>query len=225
MNSLSAKKPIIFCDFDGTITANDNIVAIMEHFKPDGVEQIIDDIIHKRISLREGVGSMFALFPSSRKDEIITYALKQAIIREGFPELLAFCKQHDIPFLVTSGGIDFFVYPLLTPYDLKPEQIYCNGSDFSSEQILITWPHACDEHCKNDCGMCKPRVIRQYPSDQYFRMMIGDSISDFEGAKLADLIFARSHLQEKCEQDGKPYVPFETFHEVIAYLQKEVVTS
>ena len=37
-----SKERIIFCDFDGTITVNDNIVAIMKHFNPEGWEGIVE---------------------------------------------------------------------------------------------------------------------------------------------------------------------------------------
>src|SRR5690606_7712241 len=113
---------------------------------------IVKDIIDRVISIREGVGRMFALLPTSRQDEIIDYAINNAKIRKGFAELLAFCREKQIPFYVTSGGIDFFVYPLLKPFDIKPDHIYCNASDFSGERIEILWPHRCDEACDNDCG-------------------------------------------------------------------------
>ena len=33
-------KPVIYCDFDGTITESDNIVALMEKFGPNDAEAI-----------------------------------------------------------------------------------------------------------------------------------------------------------------------------------------
>ena len=29
------RKPLIICDFDGTITTNDNIISIMKQFAPE----------------------------------------------------------------------------------------------------------------------------------------------------------------------------------------------
>ncbi len=208
------KQQVIFCDFDGTITENDNIVAIMKHFDPPGWSDIVQRILDRSISIREGVGSMFNLFPASRKEEIVHYAINNAVIRKGLPELLDYCRQHNITFYVTSGGIDFFVYPLLAPYPIDPSLIYCNGSNFSGDNIRIEWPHPCDEHCQVDCGMCKTTIIRRFPADQYERILIGDSITDFEGAKLADLVFARSHLEDKCKELGIPFIPYTTFDDV-----------
>ncbi|MEK8129762.1 2-hydroxy-3-keto-5-methylthiopentenyl-1-phosphate phosphatase [Paenibacillus filicis] len=217
---MTAKKRIIFCDFDGTITVNDNIVAIMKHFRPEGWDKLVEQVVSKQISIRDGVGRMFALLPTSRKQEIVDYAIGNVQIRSGFAELLAYCEREQIHFLVTSGGIDFFVYPVLSAFPIPKEHIYCNGSDFSGPQIRIEWPHACDEHCDNDCGMCKTAIIRRYPADQYERILIGDSVTDFAGAKLVDTVFARAHLIDLCEELSLNYRPFETFHDVINHLEE-----
>lgn len=216
------RNQIIFCDFDGTITMNDNIVAIIKHFNPDGWEAIVDDILNQRITIRQGVGALFRLLPASMEDEVARYAVSNASIRPGFAELLDYCKGQGIEFYVTSGGIDFFVYPLLAEFGIPKDHIYCNASDFSGDRIEITWPHSCDNDCASGgCGMCKPAVIRRFPADRYERILIGDSVTDFEGAKLAELVFSRSHLTEKCRELGLPHVEFETFHDVIAHLEQE----
>lgn len=212
------KRPIIFCDFDGTITESDNIVAIMRHFDPPGWESLVEGVVTNKISIRDGVGQMFELLPASSRDEVANFVFDTANIRTGFSELLSYCERNGIEFLVTSGGIDFFLLPLLEPFPVSKERIFCNAGDFSGERIRIVWPHPCDEHCSNDCGMCKTTVIRRYPKEQYLRILIGDSVTDFEGAKLADFVFARSHLITKCEQLGLPYVPYETFHDIVRHL-------
>lgn len=215
-----SKPPVLFCDFDGTITLSDNIVAVMKHFNPEGWEPIVQDIVALKKSVRQGVGEMFALLPSSMKQEITDYILSTAGIRPGFRELLDWCKRNGVEFFVTSGGIDFFVYPLLAPFGIPEDHIFCNGSNFSGERIEITWPHSCDEECDNDCGMCKTAVIRRFPKDEYARILIGDSITDFAGAKLVDLVFSRSHLTERCRELGLPHIPFETFHDVVHHLEQ-----
>ncbi|CAH1196040.1 2-hydroxy-3-keto-5-methylthiopentenyl-1-phosphatephosphatase [Paenibacillus plantiphilus] len=211
------RRKVIFCDFDGTITENDNIIAIVKHFNPLGWESIVDDIVSQRITIKDGVGKLFRLLPASQREEVIAYAIGNARIRNGFAELLEYCKLQDIEFLVTSGGIDFFVYPLLAPFDISVSHIYCNGSDFSGDQIEITWPNPCDEHCSNSngCGMCKTTIIRRYPEEQYIRILIGDSVTDFAGAKLAEIVYSRSYLTVKCKELGLPYIEYETFHHIL----------
>jgi len=211
----TAKKRIIFCDFDGTITVNDNIIAIIKHFNPEGWEKLVEQVISEEISIQEGVGAMFRLLPASMEREVVQFGISNAQIRDGFAEFLAYCKEQNIPFYVTSGGIDFFVYPILESFGIPRDHIFCNGSDFSGERIEILWPNPCDEHCQNNCGMCKPTIMRRFPAEQYERIIIGDSVTDFEGAKLADTVYSRSHLTTKCKELGLAHTEFETFHDII----------
>lgn len=211
-------KPLIFCDFDGTITNSDNIISIMKKFGPPGWENLKDDILAQRISVREGVGKMFSLLPSVWKHDITEYILASAEIRDGFKEFVAYVREKEIPLYIVSGGIDFFVNPLLEGL-VPEEQIYCNGSDFSGENISIQWPHSCDEHCENDCGCCKPSLLRQLAEPNAYKIVIGDSITDLQAAKLADEVIARDFLLEKCKELDLNHTSFTTFYDVIEILE------
>ncbi|MEK4086246.1 2-hydroxy-3-keto-5-methylthiopentenyl-1-phosphate phosphatase [Psychrobacillus sp. FSL K6-1415] len=208
-------KLVVFCDFDGTITNQDNIMAIMEKFAPPEWTPIKEDILSQRISIRDGVAKMFSLLPIESKDEIISFVLEQAVIRDGFSEFVSFTKNHNIPLYIVSGGIDFFVHELLEPF--RPfAGVYCNVSDFSKDTIHIEFPHSCDEQCTSQgCGCCKPSIIRTLLDQEAMSVVIGDSITDLEAAKLGDIIIARDFLIEKCEELNIPYEPFENFHDVI----------
>lgn len=213
------KRWIVFCDFDGTITERDMIMAIMERFGRPGWRETADEILKGKVSIQEGVGRMFAQIPSGEREEIVHHALDVARIRPGFPEFLQYCRRENIDFLVTSGGIDFFVLPILAPY-VEKEHIYCNSADFSGECIRILWPHGCDAACDGGCGLCKPSIMRLYPADLYHRVVIGDSITDWKAAQLADFVFARSWLLDKCREAGRRHTPFETFFDVLDHLRQ-----
>jgi 2-hydroxy-3-keto-5-methylthiopentenyl-1-phosphate phosphatase len=215
----NVKQAVIFCDFDGTITLQDNIIAIAQHFNLPQWKSIVDDTINQRITIRTGVGALFNLFPSQMKQAIIDYVLATAQIRPGFAEMLEKSNQWSIPFYVTSGGIDFFLKPLLQPFHLHEDHIYCNTANFSGDHIQIMWPHPCDEFCTNDCGLCKSRMIRSFSNERFERILIGDSVTDFAGAKCADLIFARSHLASMCREHQLPHHEYETFFDIIDVLQ------
>ncbi|HSP21241.1 MAG TPA: 2-hydroxy-3-keto-5-methylthiopentenyl-1-phosphate phosphatase [Planococcus sp. (in: firmicutes)] len=215
-------KAVIFCDFDGTITNSDNIIAIMKHFDPPGWNPIKDKILSQKISIRDGVAQMFSLLPAAKKDEVIEFVLEQAQIREGFADFVAYTRQQDIPLYIVSGGIDFFVHPLLEPFG-PFSGVYCNEADFSGESIRIGFPHGCDEQCQSQgCGCCKPSIIRQLLDEGAQSIVIGDSITDLEAAKQADLVIARDFLVEKCEELSLPYEPFENFHDVMSIIDEKM---
>jgi 2-hydroxy-3-keto-5-methylthiopentenyl-1-phosphate phosphatase len=214
------KKMIVFCDFDGTITENDNIINIMKYYNPPGWETIKDDILGGRISVRKGVGRLFWLLPASSQEEITNYAIKQAKIRPGFDQFIQYCQEHNIRLLITSGGIDFFVFPILSRYPIPKQHIYCNSSDFNGKQIQILWPYSCDELCSRDCGMCKTSILRSHSGMDDIKIVIGDSITDLAVAKMADLVIARDFLLQKCQEYSLPYKDFELFYDVIKILKQ-----
>ncbi|MCP8970815.1 2-hydroxy-3-keto-5-methylthiopentenyl-1-phosphate phosphatase [Ectobacillus ponti] len=209
----------IFCDFDGTITKSDNIIAIMKQFGPPETNVIKDQVLAQEISIREGVSRMFALLPSSLKEDIVNFVKETGIIRPGFPEFVQFTKEQCLDFYVISGGMDFFVHPMLDGL-VERDHVYCNATDFSGTHIHVDWIHPCDGHCGNACGLCKPSLIRKLGKPGAMKILIGDSITDLQAAKLADKVFARDFLITKCEELGIPYTPFETFADVQQELAK-----
>jgi 2-hydroxy-3-keto-5-methylthiopentenyl-1-phosphate phosphatase len=213
------KKPVIFCDFDGTVTNKDNIVSIMKHFDPPGWEKWKDGVLSQSISIQEGVGNMFRLLPTSLKEEITQFVLETSEIREGFSDFVQYTKKQEIPLYIVSGGIDFFVKPMLKPFkDITG--IYCNEAEFSGENIQINWPHFCDDTCSSQgCGCCKPTIIRNISNADAHSIVIGDSVTDLEAAKMADTVISRDYLSEKCEALSIPYLPFHTFYDCIDILE------
>jgi 2-hydroxy-3-keto-5-methylthiopentenyl-1-phosphate phosphatase len=215
-------KPAIYCDFDGTITESDNIIAIMKKFAPPNWEEIKDKILSQEISISEGVGKLFSQLPSGKKEEITKFAIEDAKIREGFSEFVEFARTEDIPLYIVSGGIDFFVYPILEKFG-PFEGIYCNQSDFSGENIQILWPHTCDSLCQNECGCCKPSIIRNINRDEDgFTIVIGDSVTDLEAAKQADFVLARDLLEVKCSEWDLNYKGFTTFYDCIEAIKNQI---
>ncbi|AYJ89831.1 2-hydroxy-3-keto-5-methylthiopentenyl-1-phosphate phosphatase [Bacillus safensis] len=204
------KKPIVCCDFDGTITKNDNIIRIMKQFAPSEWTKLKDGVLSKEITIQEGVGQMFQLLTSDQKDAIQSFILEDTEIREGFKQFVDEVKKADIPFYVLSGGMDFFVYPILEGI-VDRDDIYCNHASFGEDHIQIEWPHACDTQCQNGCGCCKPSIIRKLTREDDFIIMIGDSVTDVEAAKHADLTFARDYLLNECQELGLVHKEYETF--------------
>ncbi|AMO31898.1 MtnX-like HAD-IB family phosphatase [Lysinibacillus sp. fkY74-1] len=221
-------KPIIFCDFDGTITETDNIFSLMTEFVPQESEKIAKAMMEQTISFKDGLSAMFHLLSTEQKDEVIQYLMDTAVIREGFEDFVRYAQNHDIPFYIVSGGVDFFIEPLVEKYG-PFSGIYCNKADFSGEQIKLIYSNSCDEECAKystqGCGCCKPSVMRKVAKEEHFKIVIGDSLSDFEAAKQADIVLARDHLIQRCEELHVSYKPFITFHDCLKIVQELMETN
>lgn len=211
----------ILCDFDGTVTKNDNMVSIIKEFVPSFHHNIVKDIINKEISIRDGLEQLFATISSSKKEEITSFVLNTIEFRDGFSEFIEYTNKEELDFYIVSGGLDFFVEPTLANF-VPSHHIYCASADFSMETMHINWVHECDDQCSSACGVCKPTVLRKLPTANEKIIVIGDSVTDFELAKQADIVFARDILAAKCTELNIPFTPFETFYDILLAFQKGV---
>ena len=212
----------VLCDFDGTITEEDNIIALMRQFAPHEWVDIKDAVLDQSLSIREGVGQLFGLLSSQQELSYKDYLQSTVTFRPGFSVFLEEVRSRGWRFDVVSGGMDFFVHPILEGY-VDLDHIFCNHVDFSGETAQVRWPHACDEHCPNDCGCCKPTIARTIVDSKDHLIVIGDSVTDFEIAKRADFVYARGQLVSLCEAEGIAHAPFETFYDITQHLKEVTV--
>lgn len=204
------KPPFVFIDYDGTITRKDTIIAIMEAFAPSEWVSLKEGVLSGEISVRKGVGEMFSLLPSRLKGRIVRFVKKETRIRKGFHEFIQYCRKMKIDYLVISGGLDFYLYPILE--EIVPrEKIFCNRGDFSGDAIRVDWGFPCDPYCHLDCGFCKASLVRRVDPAEFRRIIIGDSVTDLAAAGIADQVYARDLLLEKCEEANIPALPFDDF--------------
>jgi len=200
----------VFCDFDGTISERDIIVSMGRAFGGPTAAAVIDSVQRREMSVRAGVEAMFCNIPSNRFAEVVSYARARTVIREGFYEFVEASLQRGWMFAVVSGGFDFFVDPVVAQYGSEL-QVFCNHIDTSGPTLRVEWSVACDDTCDGGCGLCKPTVLRRFRADMAAQVVIGDGVTDFKAARLADYVFARDGLQRACDEAGIAYTAFETF--------------
>ena len=87
----SKTKQFVFCDFDGTITSEESLERVFEHFSPDLYEPVKEKMMSLEITIREGVRQILETIPSSRYPEILEY-VQDIPIRPGLEELLDFLE-------------------------------------------------------------------------------------------------------------------------------------
>ncbi|WP_159790848.1 HAD-IB family phosphatase [Sodalinema gerasimenkoae] len=198
--------PIIFCDFDGTITLEDTFVSTVERFAPEAASRILPQIYSLSLSLQEGVHQMLEAIPSACYPEIIKLAHTYEI-RPGFVELLDFLDEHHVPLVVVSGGVQGVVEGVLGDLSqrvrgihavkLQTHGTYCFPySDFEGEGEMVN----------------KLAVIEHYGEPDW--ILIGDSVTDLKAALAAPRVFARDRLCRYLAERGVTYDSFETFTQV-----------
>ena len=205
----------ILLDFDGTLVEPNVAIVLVERFCPDGprVAHEVDQELHAgRLTLREAWARQVALLPPSRLGEMTDFVVREVPLRRGARRLLGLLQEHKVPTAIVSGGLEFFIRPVLAreglEYPLFADGIEPNGSG----QLRVVHPYG-HPTCRL-CGICKANVALRFGAPGVSTVFIGDGSTDKYAAEVAEIVFARHRLQEYCTRAKVPFFPFDDFDPV-----------
>jgi 2-hydroxy-3-keto-5-methylthiopentenyl-1-phosphate phosphatase len=203
----------VFCDFDGTITAEETFVGMLKQFTPELSNQLMPEMYARRLTLREGVRQLLESIPSVRYPEILDYA-KPKLIRPGLVELLDFLDTEGVPFVVVSGGLRGMVETVLSQASTgipslleRVAAIYAVDVDTTGEFLQVQ-----SEFEGGTELVSKVKVMAQHPAEE--QIAIGDSVTDLEMSLYAPVVFARDRLIQYLDEQNKPYIPWNDFFDI-----------
>jgi 2-hydroxy-3-keto-5-methylthiopentenyl-1-phosphate phosphatase len=203
---------IVFCDFDGTITAVETFAGMLKEFAPDLSAQIMPQMYARTLTLREGVRQLLESIPSQKYADILAYAQTKPI-RPGLPELLAFLQERTIPFIIISGGIQGMIETVLKREGLLDQVTAIYGVNLNTQgeylQVHSDWEDGAEL-------VAKSLIMEQYSGVE--TIAIGDSVTDITMAKKANLVFARDRLIDYLRSENQPYIPWDNFFDIRQYL-------
>ncbi len=199
---------IVFCDFDGTITAVETFAGMLKEFAPTLSERIMPQLYDRTLTLRDGVRQLLESIASTKYPEILDYAANKPI-RPGLAELLDFLSTQSVPFVVVSGGVREMVENVLKREGLleRVSAIAAVDIDRKGEYLQVFSEFEADEEL-----VSKVKVMSAYPAEE--TVAIGDSVTDINMALNADLVFARDRLIDYLEAEGKPYLRWHDFFDI-----------
>ena len=209
-------KSVVFCDFDGTITAHDTIDAMYDAFGPNDWPAVAKDLYHQGLRSRLIIKKMLGMLKASREE--IVEVLRAIPIRDGFVRFYEFCRDRDVELIIMSEGIGLSVETVLHERGIDDLPYFGNVLVAEDGWWTTTNPHMHPD-C-TDCGNCKSAhvIARKKSGDAV--VYIGDGATDRCPAQVADVVFATGHLARFCETQRIPFVPFETFDDVAAEMSK-----
>ncbi|MCI4368695.1 MAG: MtnX-like HAD-IB family phosphatase [Thermoplasmata archaeon] len=199
-------------DFDGTLVEPNVAIILVGEFATNGpaVAHEIDLELHAgRITLREAWERQVALLPKDRLGEMAEWAVRHTPLRPGALELLELVRTHKVPTSIVSGGLDFYIRPILKNAGIDLP-VFCDALEaVPNGHLKVTHPHG-HATCRL-CGICKAQVIRTMHSGHHLTVFAGDGSTDRYAAEVADIVFARRRLRTFCDRLAIPYYPFEEF--------------
>jgi 2-hydroxy-3-keto-5-methylthiopentenyl-1-phosphate phosphatase len=206
-------KRVVFCDFDGTITAEETFVGMLKEFAPELSEQLMPEMYALRLTLREGVRQLLESIPSARYPEIIEYVHSKPI-RPGLEELLDFLDAEGVPFVVVSGGLRGMVETVLSRASMGTPSLLERVAAIYAVDVETTGDFlGVHSELEGDTELVsKVRVMARHPADE--QVAIGDSVTDLNMALTAPVVFARDRLIQYLDEQNKSYIPWNDFFDV-----------
>jgi len=211
-------KHVVFCDFDGTITAKDTIDAMYDAFGPHDWPAVAKDLYKQGLRSRKIIQRMLGMLDCTR--EQIVELLRTLPIRKGFVEFREFCRNSGLELIIMSEGIGLSVETVLHERGIDDLPYFGNVLTRGEDRKWTTLnPHRSLD-CP-DCGNCKSLhlIKRKRLGDAV--VYIGDGATDRCPAQVTDILFATNYLADFCQKAGISFVPFETFHDVIREMSRE----
>ncbi|HKV90188.1 MAG TPA: HAD-IB family phosphatase [Thermoplasmata archaeon] len=221
MRSSAADVLRMWVDFDGTLVEPNVAIILVAEFARDGerVANEIDEELHAgKITLRQAWERQVALLPADRMEEMARWAVRNTPLRSGAHELLELLDRHHVPTAIVSGGLDFYIGPILkhSGIDLP---VFSDALAFQPpDRLVLSHPYG-HATCRL-CGICKAQTVRDAFDDRRRSVFIGDGSTDKFAAEVADIVFARRRLRSYCEASKIPYVAFEEFGPVTEKLRR-----
>jgi len=197
---------MVFCDFDGTITAQETLEGVFKRFAPDLWKPVKDKMMALEITIREGVRRILESIPSKHYPEILEY-VRTVPIRPGFEELLDFLDDRKVPFVVVSGGLRDMVDMRLGALAKRVHKIFAVNVDTGGAFLKIKSDFEGDTEL-----VAKVDVMNLFDAKQ--RVVIGDGATDINMARNGSLVFARDTLAAFLDQMGVSYRKWSDFFDV-----------
>jgi 2-hydroxy-3-keto-5-methylthiopentenyl-1-phosphate phosphatase len=214
--SIEKRSAIVFCDFDGTITSCETFVGVLKQFSPILSNELIPKILSKEITLRQGVRQIVESIPSSvYPDELLNF-VQDKPIRQGLSSLIDYLDSRNIPFIVVSGGLRCLVEAVLKRENLYQRclKIYAIDIDKNEEKLKVI-----SEWESGNELVAKVNIIKHECQNNEKIIMIGDSITDLNASKCADLVFARDALCNYLKEENIEFIEWGDFEDIKNKLQ------
>jgi 2-hydroxy-3-keto-5-methylthiopentenyl-1-phosphate phosphatase len=213
----------VVCDFDGTATLFDIGDEISKHF--GGASHWEAETARFRRGELDTRGIIKAIYAKvvAPEEEVLAFAARAARLRPGFDDLVAACRDRNVPFVLASGGLRQYIEAVLAahlPADLRANvRVIANEGVFGPHALSVRFPT--EETARalgcSACGSCK-RVavaeVRKLGAQHVFG--VGDGFADRCLAQCADSLWARegSYLHRWCVENRVAHTAFAALHGV-----------
>ena len=208
-------KMIVQCDFDGTLTVEDMGFFLLDTFAGGEWRQWLEQYRDNKISVSEFNSRAFATLKTA-KEELLAAILSRAKLRDGFHELVGYCREKGFRLAIVSNGLDFYINSILADAGLGDVEAHAATTQFHPGGLKVQYIGPDGVPLNDDF---KAAYTRLFLKEGYEVAYVGNGPSDANPASLSQHIFARDGLLDCCKEKNLPCHLFDDMHDVIKGLE------
>ncbi len=207
---------LLCLDFDDTIVLDNTMRQIVEKFAPGRWEEVRERRRRGELTVEQENAQYIDLIEGD-EEEIRAYVREVARPREGIRELADWAHWNGWLMAVVSNGFDLYVDPVLDALGLDRVARHTGRARKDYRWRLRYYS---PRGIEVQSGF-KLSYAVAFKNAGDFVVYVGDGTSDVEAARLAAVVFGRDTLWERLKDEHPRIYAFETFHDVIAVLERE----
>ena len=210
------QRPVLFFDFDNTITLGDVLDTVIERFSATTAWREWETAWQEgRMTTRECLHRQIGDLRVSSA-ELLRFVSAVAI-DPAFAEIVAWAARNQVDLTIVSDNFSTLIHEILRCNGLPTIPVFANELTFREDQPEAHFPLR-DPACLR-CAHCKAQHLRGVADRT--RIYVGDGLSDVCPALVADIVFAKDSLALEMTRRGLPFRPFRSLIDVHEFLQGE----
>jgi len=215
MTQIGEGKILVQCDFDGTVTEEDISFLILDTFADGNWRQLLAQYREKKISV--GCFNTRA-FTMIKEDEstLKKFVKEKFELRVGFRELIEYCREKGLRFVIVSNGLDFYIRTILETVGLDDIEMFAARVRFGTDCVETRYIGPEGNELQDDF---KEAYIRHFLNKSYRIAYVGNGDSDIPSARLAHHVFATGQLLDYYKVRNLGCTPFTDFNDVVKGLE------
>jgi 2-hydroxy-3-keto-5-methylthiopentenyl-1-phosphate phosphatase len=203
----------VVVDFDGTVTEEEVSRQLLERFARPAWRELERRLEDGELTMREAKSREFEMMEATEA-ELRAFVRENARLREGFPEFASHIRGLGYPLAIASEGLELYIREALDAHGVDYGTVFCNTFDRSADgSWKVGFPRPAED-C-DECGHCKLTLVRSLRRDGNYVVYVGNGRTDVCPSKEANIVFARDLLARHLDEEGRPYVLFEDFFDII----------
>ena len=204
-------KTLVQCDFDGTVTEEDVSFLLLDAFAGGNWRQLFSQYQEGEIKVGDFNRRAFAMV-SADKRTLIKYMEGRIRIRQGFRDMVDYCRKKGFRFVIVSNGLDFYIEKILGDIGQGGIEVFAAQTRFHPECLKVQYIGPDGNPLDSDF---KETYVNLFLAEGYRVIYIGNGASDVSPARRSHHVFATGDLLVRFRKAGLNCIPFTDFNQII----------